>query len=284
MEPIRTDLAVERTAAAPELPGISQETRGNAFSITEIRIKNDTCGAPIGKPAGRYVTLEAAALSRSSTKYQEMVEELAAELERFLPEEGCIFIAGLGNYAITPDALGPRVASKVLATRHLRTALSEEELSYLPELRPVCVLAGGVLGQTGMESAELLEAVCRQIKPVTVVAVDALACAELSRLGTTIQMSDSGISPGSGVANHRAELSKRTLGVPVIALGVPTVVDLHTAVQGIYGKSVPKDRPNMMVTPRDIDRLIDHAGDLLSCALNMALHPGMTFAQAEGLG
>ena len=172
----------------------------------------------------------------------------------------------------------------MLATRHLRTALTAEELTYLPELRPVCVLAGGVLGQTGMESAELIEAVCKQIRPAAVVAVDALACAELSRLGTTIQMSDSGISPGSGVANHRAELSRRTLGVPVVALGIPTVVDLHTAVQGIYGKSVPKDRPNMMVTPRDIDRLIDHAGDLLACALNMALHDGMTFAQAEGLG
>ena len=193
-----------------------------------------------------------------------MAEELAAELGKFLPQEGCVFLAGLGNRAITPDALGPRVASKVLATRHLRTALTAEELTYLPELRPVCVLAGGVLGQTGMESAELIEAVCKQIQPAAVVAVDALACAELSRLGTTIQMSDSGISPGSG--------------------GIPTVVDLHTAVQGIYGKSVPKDRPNMMVTPRDIDRLIDHAGDLLACALNMALHDGMTFAQAEGLG
>ncbi|WP_298484121.1 GPR endopeptidase [uncultured Ruminococcus sp.] len=284
MDSIRTDLAVERTAAAPELPGVTQETRGKAFSVTEICIKNDTCGAPIGKPAGRYVTLEAEALSRNSAQYEEMAEELAAELERFLPKEGCVFVAGLGNRAITPDALGPRVASKVLATRHLRTALSKEELEYLPELRPVCVLAGGVLGQTGMESAELLEAVCHQVQPAAVVAVDALACAELSRLGTTIQMSDSGISPGSGVANHRAELSKRTLGVPVVALGVPTVVDLHTAVQGIYGKSVPKNRPNMMVTPRDVDRLIDHAGDLLACSLNMALHPGMTFAQAEGLG
>lgn len=153
----RTDLAVERTAAAPDLPGITQETRGKAFSVTEIRIKNDVCGAPIGKPAGRYVTLEAAAISRSSADYEAMAEELAEELGHFLPEEGCVFLAGLGNRAITPDALGPRVASKVLATRHLRTALSEEELSYLPELRPVCVLAGGVLGQTGMESAELIE-------------------------------------------------------------------------------------------------------------------------------
>lgn len=284
MKSIRTDLAVERTAGAPALPGITQETRGTAFSVTEIRIANDICGAPIGKLAGRYVTLEAEALNRNHSRYQEMAEELAEELGAFLPGEGCVFVAGLGNRAITPDALGPRVAEKVLATRHLQTALSAEERQYLPDLRPVCVLAGGVLGQTGMESAELLEAVCRQVKPEAVVAVDALACAALSRLGTTIQMSDSGISPGSGVANHRAELSKRTLGVPVVALGVPTVVDLHTAVQEVYGRRVPENRPNMMVTPRDVDRLIDHTGDLLACALNMALHPGMTFAQAEGLG
>ncbi len=283
MESIRTDLAVERAAAAPPLPGIHQKTRGEVFSITEIEIENDICGAPIGKPAGRYVTLEASALNRSHARYMEMTEELAQELEQFLPREGCVFVAGLGNRAITPDALGPRVVSKVLATRHLATALTEEEREYLPDLRPVCALAGGVLGETGMESAELLSAVCREVQPVAVVAVDALACAELSRLGTTIQMSDSGISPGSGVANHRAELSKRTLGVPVIALGVPTVVDLHTAVQSVYRRSVPQDAPNMMVTPRDVDRLIDHAGDMIACALNMALHPGMTFAQAESL-
>ncbi len=284
MESIRTDLALERTAAAPHLPGITQAQRGEFFSITEITIANDTCGAPIGKPAGRYVTLEAEALSRTSAQYAEMVQELAQEMQPFLPQKGCVFVAGLGNRAITPDALGPRVTGKILATRHFSSALTEEERAHLPDLRPVCVLAGGVLGQTGMESAELLEAVCRQIEPAMVVAVDALACAELSRLGRTIQMSDSGIAPGSGVANHRAELSQKTLGVPVLAVGVPTVVDLHTAAQSLYGKPMPSDRPNMMVTPRDIDRLIDHAGDLVACALNMALHPGMTFAQAESLG
>ena len=283
MKSIRTDLAVERTASAPSLPGIRQETRNGAFSITEITIKSDVCGAPIGKPAGRYVTLEAPVLTRSGENYQQMTEELARELQPFLPEKGCVFVAGLGNRAVTPDALGPRVASKILATRHLETALTAEEKTLIPSLRPVCVLAGGVLGETGMESAELLTAVCRQIEPAAVVAIDALACAELSRLGTTIQMCDSGISPGSGVANHRAELSRQTLGVPVTAIGIPTVVDLHTAVQCIYGRQVPESRPNMMVTPRDIDRLIDHAGDMLACALNMALHPGMTFAQAEGL-
>ena len=195
------------------------------------------------------------------------------------------FWQGWGNRAITPDALGsPASLRKVLATRHLRTALTAEELTYLPELRPVCVLAGGVLGQTGMESAELIEAVCKQIRPAAVVAVDALACAELSRLGTTIQMSDSGISPGSGVANHRAELSRRTLGVPVIALGDSHCGRPPHRCAGHLRQKRSQGSPNMMVTPRDIDRLIDHAGDLLACALNMALHDGMTFAQAEGLG
>jgi len=236
---VRTDLAVERTAGVPKFPGVHQKKRGEVFTVTEIQIENDTCGASIGKPAGRYVTLEAQELSRSCENYSKMAEELAQELMAFLPKEGCVFVAGLGNRAVTPDALGPRVASKVLATRHLKNALTEEELAALPELRSVCVLAGGVLGETGMESAELMHAVCKQVRPCAVVSIDALACAELSRLGTTIQMCDSGISPGSGVANHRRELSKKTLGVPVIALGVPTVVDLHTAVQCIYGRRVP---------------------------------------------
>jgi spore protease len=115
------------------------------------------------------------------------------------------------------------------------------------------------------------------------VAVDALACASLSRLGTTIQLCNSGIAPGSGVANHRVELSSKTFGIPVIALGVPTVVDLHTVIREFSPSGSPGEAPNMMVTPREIDRLIDHAGDLLACSLNMALHPGMTFSQAEGL-
>ena len=135
-----------------------------------------------------------------------------------------------------------------------------------------------------MESAALTAAVCKEIQPAAVLVIDALACSALNRLGTTIQLCDSGISPGSGVANHRAAFSEQTLGVPVLAVGVPTVVDLRTIVESITERTAPRDTPNLMVTPRDIDRLIDHASGMLATAINLALQPSMTFADAEGLG
>ena len=281
---VRTDLALERAAAAVRLPNITQSKRGTYFQITQIDVPNDAAGIPLGKPKGRYVTLEAAALSRFSDHYQEMTEELAQELSAFLPE-GEILVVCLGNQAITPDALGPRIAGKLLATRHLQTELQEEqELSFLRALRPVSVFTPGVLGQTGMESAALTAAVCKEIQPAAVLVIDALACSALNRLGTTIQLCDSGISPGSGVANHRAAFSEQTLGVPVLAVGVPTVVDLRTIVESITERTAPRDTPNLMVTPRDKDRLIDHASGMLATAINLALQPSMTFADAEGLG
>ncbi len=281
---IRTDLALERVGSAQTAaPGIHQTIRGNAFHITDISIEDDRSGRHIGKPKGRYLTLEAPALSRFSDRYQMMTEEFSAELGTFLPRNGSVLVVGLGNRAITPDALGPRTAAKVLATRHLKSELEDGEADFLRSMRPVSVLQSGVLGQTGMETAEIVSAVCRKIEPSAVIAVDALACAALERLGTTIQMCDSGICPGSGVDNRRKELSERTLGAPVIAIGVPTVVDLHTVVESLTAQSLAADKPNLMVTPRDIDRLIDHAAGMIACGINMALHPELSFADAEGL-
>lgn len=281
---IRTDLALERIGSEKTYgKGLHSIERGENFHITDIRIDSDEAGRRIGKPKGRYLTLETKALSRFSDCYREMTEEFSRELSAFLPESGCVLVAGLGNSAITPDALGPRTVSKVLATRHLKQELVEGEADFLRSLRPVSVLQSGVLGQTGMETAEIISAVCAKTNPKAVIAIDALACAELSRLGTTIQMCDSGISPGSGVENKRMELSEKTLGIPVIAVGVPTVVDLHTAAKGITGQEIPSGSPNMMVTPRDIDRLIDHAAGMISCGINMALHSELTFADAESL-
>lgn len=281
---VRTDLALERINSGLDYgSGIHSTVRGGAFRITDITIDSDADGRKIGKPKGRYLTLETSALSRFSDSYQEMTEELSAEIAAFLPDNGCVLIAGLGNSAITPDALGPRTAGKVLATRHLRKELADGEADFLRSLRAVSVLQSGVLGQTGMETAEMISAVCEKIKPAAVIAIDALACAELSRLGTTIQMCDSGICPGSGVDNKRMEISENTIGIPVIAVGVPTVVDLHTVAKSITGQDIPKDSPNMMVTPRDIDRLIDHAAGMISCGINLALHKELTFADAQSL-
>ncbi len=281
---IRTDLTLERIGDKPVSErGVHSSVRGENFTITDITIDTDKAGEAIGKPAGKYLTLEAPALSRFSDRYKAMTEEFSRELAAFMPNEGCVLVAGLGNSAITPDALGPRCAGKILATRHLKTELQDGEADFLRSLRPVSVLQSGVLGQTGMETAEIISAICREIKPAAVIAIDALACAELSRLGTTIQMCDSGISPGSGVHNRRMELSEKTLGLPVIAVGVPTVVDLHTAARNLTGHSAAEGSPNMMVTPRDIDRLIDHAAGMISTGINMALHKDMSFADAESL-
>ena len=144
-------------------------------------------------------------------------------------------------------------------------------------------IAGGVMGQTGIESAELIRAVCAEIKPSAVIAADALACSDVSRLGTTIQICDSGISPGSGVANARRELSEKQLGIPVIAVGVPTVVDMHTIVRSLTDPTYEAELPNMMVTPRDVDRLTERASQLIAFGINLALHPSLSFEDVRGL-
>lgn len=279
---IRTDLAVETFPDSGISDSVHISRRGKAFGITDIIIDDDSCLDTLGKGKGRYITLESDSLSRYTDDYEEMAQELAAEIGSFIPE-GDILVAGLGNNDITPDALGPQAAAKVLATRHLRDELDNDEEQFLTSLRRVSSFAGGVLGQTGIESAEMIRAICRELKPAAVIAVDALACSDVSRLGTTIQISDSGISPGSGVANTRRELSQRVLGVPVIAVGVPTVVDMHTIVRGFTDAEIGEELPNMMVTPRDIDRLTERASQLIAFGINLALQPTMSFEDVRGL-
>lgn len=281
----RTDLAVEQTGAAESYPGITVRERGSAFRITDITIDSDAHGAVIGRGKGRYLTLETADLHHVTPQLREQASELADELRQFIPE-GAVLVAGLGNADITPDAIGPETAGRILATRHLRRELSDNapETAFLRELRQVSVLANGVLGQTGIETAELISALRQTVEPACVIAIDALACSDLRRLGTTVQISDAGISPGSGVRNSRAELSQRTLGIPVIAVGVPTVVDLHTVImQAADGHADLQAVPNMMVTPRNIDELLHHAARLLALSLNLALHPQLRFEDAEAL-
>ncbi len=281
----RTDLAVEQTDKAESYPGITVQERGRAFRITDITIDSDDHGKVIGRGKGRYLTLESADLHHATPQLREQAAELAEELRQFIPE-GAVLVAGLGNADITPDAIGPETAGRVLATRHLRRELTDNapDTAFLRGLRQVSVLANGVLGQTGIETAELIAALRQTVDPACVIAIDALACSDLRRLGTTVQISDAGISPGSGVQNRRAELSCRTLGVPVIAVGVPTVVDLHTVVtQAADGHADLQHVPNMMVTPRNIDELLHHAARLLALSLNLALHPQFSFEDAEAL-
>lgn len=279
---IRTDLAVESFAEERLPEGVRREKRGRAFDITEIVIENDSCLKTLGKGKGRYITLEGRSLSRYADDYEEMAQEVAGELGRLVPE-GDILVVGLGNNDITPDAVGPQAASRILATRHLRDELGEDEENFLVSLRRVSAIAGGVLGQTGIETAEIVRALAEQLRPAGIIAVDALACSDISRLGTAIQMTDAGISPGSGVANARKELSEKQLGIPVIAVGVPTVVDMHTIVRSLTGTDIEVNSPNMMVTPRDVDRLTERASQLIAFGINLALHPSLTFDDVRGL-
>ena len=279
---LRSDLAVELMHPDDLPDGVTVSRRGKAFRITDIVIENDNCRDTLGKGKGRYITLEGGSLSRFADNYKDMANELADELRRLIPD-GAVLVAGLGNRDITPDAIGPRIAEKVLATRHLQYEPDCAEEEFFSSLRQVCALAGGVMGQTGIESAELIRSICREIKPSAVIAADALACFDISRLGTTIQICDSGISPGSGVSNARRELSHEQLGIPVIAVGVPTVVDMHTIVRSLTGTDIDSDLPNMMVTPRDIDRLTERASQLIAFGINLALQPTLTFSDVQGL-
>lgn len=278
---IRTDLALESINAAKISEGITKTERGKAFKITEINIAEDKHGEKIGKKKGKYITLEGSVFSCFSKDFREMCEEFSEELSQFVPD-GKVLVVGLGNNDITPDALGPQTASKILATHHLKEELKDED-DFLTSLRPVGVLASGVLGQTGIETAELIDGLMEKIDPQAIIAVDALACSDINRLGKTIQLSDTGISPGSGVQNKRRELSEATLGVPVIAVGVPTVVDMHTIVHDYTGNKIAGSMPNMMVTPRDIDRLIERSASMIAAGINMTLHPQMSFEDIESI-
>lgn len=280
---LRTDLAVEtaamNTAFSDKLPeGITRIRRGSAFSITEINVENDECGSRIGKRKGRYITLEAPRLSHISDRYRDMVYELCTEIRSFVKDRKKILVAGLGNDDITPDALGPCTASGVMATRHLREQEPDDE--FLQGMRDVSVLLTGVMGTTGIETAEIIRAVLEKTNPELIIVIDALACSSPERLGTTVQISNTGISPGSGVENKRTEISERTLGIPVIAVGVPTIIDIHTVIESVTGVQTDENLPNMMVTPKNIDILIRHASRLIATGINMALQPSLDFDTA----
>ena len=274
----RTDLAVELfDPDSNQLPkGIRRKLRKSSVcSITEIIVDDMVAGIRIGKSKGRYITIETDRLSAHPQDFSEQSSNISDELSALIPDKERLLVVGLGNKSITPDALGPLSASRIIATRHVTKENVGSELSGL-QLNSVSVLSAGVMGQTGIESSEMIYAVCEKVQPTCIIAIDALACSDISRLGTTIQITDSGISPGSGVQNRRKELSRETLGIPVIAIGVPTVVDMHSIVHSITGTAPDKHLPNMMVTPRDIDKLIERTAHLLAFSINRTAQPKLS--------
>lgn len=274
----RTDLALERQEISENISGIScdVEKRGNC-KITRIKVENEEGAEKIGKPIGNYITIEISSFSKAGEIFDEKLKTVADELTKLIPKKGTVLVVGLGNKNITPDCLGPECVSQLLATRHITDEISKS--MGLGKLRSVAAVAPGVLGQTGIETVEIISGVVKTVKPSAVITVDALASRRVQRLGRTIQICDTGISPGSGVGNARAKIDEKTLGVPVISIGVPTVVDAATLVydvsEGQAQVSENNEFAQMMVTPKEIDLLSQRAAKTVAMAINASLQSNL---------
>ena len=260
---IRTDLAIEWLDMAAGLgpdDWQQEETVEGGITLSTTRIRTRAAAERIGKPV-------------DAAQNTALAELLGEHLKRLLPEKGGVLVLGLGNPSITPDAVGPRAVEGVMATRHIGPAL---EKAMGISFRPVSALAPGVLGQTGVEVQEIARALVRDTAPAALVVIDALAAKATQRLGRTVQLSDAGIVPGSGVGNARSELSQNTLGIPVVAMGVPTVVDVGTLVREYTQENIEEERSRMMVTSKEIDQIIARISKVLALAVNRALQPHLS--------
>ena len=279
---LRTDLAVEaREIAGENVSGVEYKTYSeNGLEISRLTVKNQKAKQSLGKEIGTYITIELPSLTDNFTETDQRLVTIGQEIRRLLPVHGLILVVGLGNMEITPDSLGPKTSSRVLATRHITGEIARA--TGLDKLRPVAVMQTGVTGQTGIETGEYILSVVKRIKPNAVVAIDALASRRLERLGCTLQISDTGISPGAGVGNHRTKINKETIGVPVIAIGVPMVVDAVTLVSDMLkamsensreklSENISRQNQNMIVTPNDVDSISEKISDIISEGINMAL-------------
>ena len=293
----RTDLALEAkelwTESAEKetkLEGVrARDSLREGYQVTTVDILDEQGASSLGKPVGSYVTVQLDALARrEEDAFGRAARAIAAELNGLLklPEEATCLVVGLGNRAITPDAIGPGVADHTMVTRHL----VEQAPEHFGSFRPVAALAAGVLGTTGVESGELVKAVAEKIRPGCIIAVDALASRSMDRVCTTVQLANTGIVPGSGVGNHRAALNRETLGVPVIAVGVPTVVDAGTLAadilaearqEGLDPEALAGAGEGLMVTPRDIDQRVADLVKVIGYGINLALQPGLTIEDVD---
>ena len=291
---LRTDLALEAKEMYHENAGNTDEIDGIETStyeeegilVTSVRVMNEKGSFAIGKPVGNYVTLEMSDFIKYGYAYHNMATGLLKkELKKLLQgyEKKKILVAGLGNRQITSDALGPWTADKLIVTGHLAEYAPES----LGNLGIVYGIVPGVMGITGVETADVIKGVCEKVKPDAVIAVDALASRKTERVATTIQMSDTGINPGSGIGNHRKEITEKSLGIPVISIGVPMVVDALTLAYdavdsiGVINKneilekiSEKKQGKNtlFMVTPKETDKLTGQMASIISSAINITFH------------
>lgn len=269
----RTDLAVEcfESAEKTKLDGVIVRENN---AVTTVEVTNENGALALGKPKGKYVTLNVQSFVTDTNVFDERLNEFSSVLKTVLPKNAAsVLVVGVGNENITADSLGPKTNDYVLATRHILPDLQKSLAA--DDLFNVATLTTGVLGETGIETAEIVKGIVRQISPDCVIAVDALAASSAERLGTTIQFSDSGISPGSGVGNHRDEISSTTVGVPVIAIGIPTVVSTGV-ISGDGGDTA-------FVTPREIDRITEQGAKLIGMGINVCLQKSLSVSDLSAL-
>lgn len=305
---IHTDLALESREMALER-NIGQEPNGvqtetqtvGDTEITRCLIQTKEAGEALGKQPGFYVTLENPELrSQDRDRQEEIALLVAKEIEGFIArmkitDDAPCLVVGLGNWEATPDALGPKVVEHILVSRHLKHLTPPEKKDGL---RPVSALAPGVLGTTGIETGEIVMGVVQKTRPAFIVVIDALAARNTSRVGSTIQIADTGIHPGSGLGNRRIGITPQTMGIPVIAIGVPTVVEAVTIIHDSFGEMVRRDPSlvhpkairqkeiiqrvlspyftSLIVTPKEIDVMIKNLATVVAGSLNIALHPAVS--------
>ncbi len=323
---IRCDLAIEAKEMITELqgqdykiPGVSVDTESvhSYIHITRVHVESEEGQKELGKEPGHYVTVEMPARFYGQQKiYEEMCKVCAEELshltEKHLKsEQDSVLVIGLGNWNITADALGPRVINSLMITRHLKEYIPEE----IDEgIRPVCGISPGVLGLTGIETGEVVRGLVERVRPGLVIAIDALCSRKVERINTTIQFSDTGITPGEGVGNKRQSINRENLGIPVIAIGVPTVVDAATIAgdsinwvirrlknemqseqplyrflndlegedkYGLIRESIAPAFGNFIVAPKEVDSVIEDISKVIANGINIALHKGITLSDID---
>lgn len=293
MRQTRTDLAMESLGGGEGMPGVHvSHWEAMGVEMTEVIVETEAASRALGKAVGAYMTLECPAVrQRDLDARLAMANLLGEEVARMLPREGDapVLVVGLGNRNITPDSLGPAAIDRTLVTRHM----FEQLPGYTDErMRSVCAIAPGVLGVTGIETMEMVGAIIGRVRPRAVLCIDSLAARAARRIGTAIQLTDTGIQPGSGVGNHRRSLTREALGVPVIAIGMPTVIYAATLARDAM-EALSPDTPedgldrveqellsggdgDLVVTPREIDGLISDAAGIIASAVNRALQPDLS--------
>ncbi len=288
----RTDLAAEARelllgTRPGDIEGVEyKDAEARGVNYHKLSILNENGKTALGKPIGTYYTAEiASVLRREGETFLDTVSTISELIKQMLGEiqsDGCSLIVGLGNRDITPDAIGPLCLESILVTRHLK----EHAPNDFQFLSPVAAISPGVLGTSGIESADYIKWVCDNLKPQRVIAVDALAARGLDRLCRTIQITDTGITPGSGVGNSRSAINKQVLGIPVIAIGVPTVVDIRSLLADMGDIKLSEDAANsneMIVTPRNIDSEVACASRIIAYSINLALHNGLSVEDIDML-